>query len=932
MSQSQSQSQTPSRSKFSDEDTSGNNSDEERYGRPDGLLTRRRSEGGHESDSSSYGTVPASADLFDSVGFLDDRPERYYRASEREAEAYRHLSAAVARKPSPRPEELVLSQAAARSPDTNNSFQLANPLPVSAPSPIPSPILPLNIKKKPGASPASPNFSAAHFSGSFSDTGGPGGSSLSHFDTPSTVSRFDISSGTSSGGDRLSDADGTRSSVTSNSGVVHHASTVSQPMSSSSRASRVASMSRQLSSDRLSQFQSPPPAPPPPLPELDPRWSPAPPIQSDLGPPTSQHPPEEVDDTSSDDQRAKDSDDEDDVPLARRIPGALKAQQSIRAKDKEDRMKRRAERAARKAEVAAAATARMPKLPTQNGFTNVMPRAAAAPIPSSAFPSANGNRGRPVQQRSPPPPAPASFVDDLSRRLAQVQSGDIRSSEHQTAFAEPQPLKRTSRAYADVQPEQQVRKQTSHTIFGRPHTRQASSESLGPAREFRSPSPSNDADPDAKMRAYAAANAQSTTVSNRASIAKRQSAAASASRSRPASPPRMPPPPRQTVVSPRLPHASISRPASPPRDPHSHAPRRSATTATKRPTTADRDARSHAVSGVGVSRPASPVMRPPSPSMNTMTPDERLRQAAMARGSRSRAISISTNSRPALPNFSDPPPVPTPARTPAPVLPMPMLDSQDASSRRPSVAVPYPERESPVTPRLQHLQPSARSPEPQPTVSGMMSPPPMDYNLTPDERLRQIAISRGQSEPRTQQPMAMAPPPAVTMDSTLTPDERLRQIALSRAQQATAAPSPTSGGFRKRAMSLGRPTKDDAHKEAGSGSGPSRSRTLVRGNRGGAAPPVPAPPPLPTLSAHQKPCIVYMATGGQKAVGVEVRTGAKAKEVLGQLQPHMAPGAQGWMLYEVCNDLNLGMLCCEVCEEDVDLTIGDHCRATHSRV
>ncbi|KAH7103303.1 hypothetical protein BKA62DRAFT_57120 [Auriculariales sp. MPI-PUGE-AT-0066] len=828
----QSQPLTPlrSQSRFSDED----NSDDDRYGPPDG----------EDNRDGSSSTVPGTGDFLDAVSFLDDRPEHFYRQSAREAEAYRYLAA---RRPSPRPEELNLS--AAKSP----SAVLA----VSQ-SPTGSPTLPLNIKKK-SPSPASPNFAPRHFAPD------PHAGTIA---TPILSSRFDTPSTVSSSGDRLSNSDGqggarqSVSSVTSNSNSapLQRASTASQPISNSSRASRAASVSRQLSTELLS-----------------PRLSQAPPL------------PQHENNSSSDEHVAAGGSDSDgdNVPLAQRIPGALKAQQSIRAKDKEDRLKRRADRAARKAELAAAATLIANTRPINGQALANTDGLRSGSVPKNAAPIAS-------QQTIPPQPG---FADDLSRRLAKVQSPDERPQSD--TFAKP-------RAFPNDAQMHLLRNKLSQPNMKAPSRQNSTDFNVGSgvAKEFRPPSQSGDADPDARMRAYAANVAATVSSggghSRRVSLTRRISGSLGfgVSKSRPPSPPRVHPPARQQTMpsaSPKIPIASASRPPSP-------QPRRSTASSGRR----DRN-------GTSVSRPGSPVMRPPSPSMGTMTPDERLRQAAMSRGSRSRAPSVSAGhaSRPAMPSFEPPMPNPTPAQRQEISSPRPSYQRAFSSEQdRPALASPrLPpsaaiRAESSVAASAQGIESPVKNTIPMP-----MAPPSssmMDSTLTPDERLRQIALSRANGSMQPVQPvqMAMAPPPAVVMDSTLSPDERLRQIAMSRAQHSPPVPPANAGGFRKRAMSLGRPSKDDLMASASGQQQPTRSKTLVRARPAAAAPPVPA---MPTLKGeHSKPCVIHSA-GSYKSVSVEVKPSMRAREVVAQVQGQLSSGAgaHGWMLWEVCNDLNL---------------------------
>ncbi|KAJ3789210.1 hypothetical protein GGU10DRAFT_72343 [Lentinula aff. detonsa] len=98
--------------------------------------------------------------------------------------------------------------------------------------------------------------------------------------------------------------------------------------------------------------------------------------------------------------------DDDDVPLARSIPTALKAQQSIRMKDREARDKRRKEREAR-------AIARSQQRLQQQATTS-------SPPLSSSHDASKALR-RPVDSTSQTPPSPFP-IDDLTKRLENVQT------------------------------------------------------------------------------------------------------------------------------------------------------------------------------------------------------------------------------------------------------------------------------------------------------------------------------------------------------------------------------------------------------------------------------------------------------------------------------------------------------------------------------
>ncbi|EJD50588.1 hypothetical protein AURDEDRAFT_143447 [Auricularia subglabra TFB-10046 SS5] len=599
------------------------------------------------------------------------------------------------------------------------------------------------------------------------------------------------------------------------------------------------------------------------------------------------------------------SDSDDNVPLAQRLPNALKAQQSIRAKDKQDRQRRRAERAARKATAAAA----MPALPTSVPAQ----RAVSAPMQGGP-PNASGSSQRQRQASQPlssasafsPPRAiktvpptqqqlgsgQPDFADDLTRRLAQVQSSSTSTGLEDGGgahFGVALALDNTGAAFPRSPPatqgafpasvhrapppdafrshaELQLRRQSSQPHLTR-HSRLSSRSSFDtPA--MRPPSPG--ANPDAKLRAYAAGG--SASLSRAGSVSARGTYVIPPprpeSRSRPPSPPTHPPLPQaisqpQPVQPQRAMPAAHSRAASPARRPTTADGERHRPSELRRPMTADRDAEPRPF-GAAISRPGSPVLRPPSPSMSSLTPDERLKQLAM---SRKRTVSVShqQQSRPAE-TMPAVPLIPLERISP-PVQEMPASPRPGAQER---VAFPAP----PNGVMSQSLSRATATPAHKDAALGIRPPSPSMATLSPDERLRQIAMSRGRGP---------APGPA-----------------------QPSAPS-SAVPFRKRAMSLGRPS---AKEEAA----PTRAKTLLSKSRGahiGAAPMPPIPqsplPPMVKISQNQKPVIVTDAMGAtQQVLAADVTPAMRAKDVLAQLASQLPTGSvQGWMLYEICNDLGL---------------------------
>lgn len=115
--------------------------------------------------------------------------------------------------------------------------------------------------------------------------------------------------------------------------------------------------------------------------------------------------------------------DDDDVPLARSIPTALKAQQSIRLKDREDRDKRRKER-----EIRAAARQQQAVIRSSSTQQASLPASRSTRRPATA----------PIQSIPPP-----YGVDDLTQRLENVQPinrSNLRSADGPKSVSPPQDL------------------------------------------------------------------------------------------------------------------------------------------------------------------------------------------------------------------------------------------------------------------------------------------------------------------------------------------------------------------------------------------------------------------------------------------------------------------------------------------------------------